>query len=595
MSCPKVSTILRLSVSVAALAWSADAAIAEDQTKTPKADDTPLSMEEIVITANKREQSINDVAMSVNALQGDELREKGIHNVEDLAQAVPGLTFSRTQFDEPVYTIRGVGYVESSLAANPAVSVYVDEVPLPFPSMTRGAVLDVQRVEVLKGPQGTLFGQNSTGGAINYVAAKPTEDFEAGLDATYGRFNATQVNGFISGPLSDKVAARVAVGVSEGGAWQKSQTRPSDTLGNKDELVGRLLLEVKPSDDVRLLFNLNGWRDKSDTQAAQHKGIFAAVPGVPLDPLLIAQPVVGDNARLADWNAGVNFDRDTKFYQMALRAEWDIKDDVTATSITAYQRLDRDALSDSDGTPGESLHIGTGGYVKSFVQELRLSGTTDRFTWMLGGNYQKDNVYDLQTIYLDTGTSGSIDLGPLGYYHFPNFDNITSNDVETWGVFGATEITLNDKLSLELSARYTSSKTKFEGCTADPGSGELASLFATLQLVGVFTAGANPTTAATPGECVTLVDANFNVGSTTAALDENNVSWRANLNWHPSEDVLVYANASQGYKAGNFPNLSASAASQFVPVTQERLLAFEAGFKASFPEEGMQLNGAAFY
>lgn len=552
-------------------------------------------IEEVVVTANKREQSVNDVGMSINVLSGDELKAKGVRNVEDLAFAVPGLTFTRTQFDEPVYTLRGIGYVESSLAANPAVSVYVDEVPLPFPSMTRGAVLDVERVEVLKGPQGTLFGQNSTGGAVNYIAAKPTDEFEGGVDLTYGRFGSVQANGFVSGPIvADKVAARLAVGTTQGGAWQKSQTRPSDELGDKDELIGRLLVEVNPSDDVRLTLNLNGWRDKSETQAPQHKAVFAAVPSIPLDPLLIVQPIVGKNARLADWNDGIAFDRDTEFYQAALRAEWDIQDNLTLTSITSYQKLNRDALGDADGTPGESLHIGTGGDIESFVQELRVSGQTEKVNWMVGANYQKDDVYDLQTIYLDTGTSGSVDLGPLGFYHFPFFDNITNNDVETWAIFGNGEITLTDTLSLDIGARYTDSSNKFEGCTADPGTGELASLFSVLQLVGTFY-GANPTTSATPGECITLVDADYNVGSTTDELNENNLSWRVNLNWFASDNILVYGNASKGFKAGNFPNLSASTSAQFIPVTQEKLMAYEIGFKASVPDQDMQINGAAFY
>lgn len=565
-----------------------DAAAAQD-------DQSGFAIEEIVVTANKREQSINDVGMSINALGADELRNKGIQDVEGLALAVPGLTFTRTQFDEPVYTLRGIGYVESSLAANPAVSVYVDEVPLPFPSMTRGAVLDVQRVEVLKGPQGTLFGQNSTGGAVNYVAAKPGEEFEAGMEATYGRFGSIHFDGFLGGPLSDKIGARLSMATNQGGAWQMSQTRPSDELGDKNELAGRLLVEFSPSDSLHLTLNVNGWQDKSETQAPQHKGVFPAVPTIPLDPLLIAQPIVGEDARLADWNDGIDFDRDTTFYQTALRADWDLRDNLTLTSITSYQELNRDAIGDADATPGESLHLQTGGDIESFVQEVRLAQTSGSVRWMAGFNYQNDDIYDLQTVYIDTGTSSTVDLGLLGAYHFPYFDNITNNDVETWAVFGHGEVDLSERLILEVGLRYTDSTNNFSGCSADPGSGELAQLFSTLQLVGVFLFGANPTTAATPGECVTLVDANFNVGSTSDVLAEDNLSWRVNLNWFASDDVLLYANASTGFKAGNFPNLSASEGGQFLPVTQEKLLAFEAGAKLSVPQRNMQINGAAFY
>jgi len=588
MFCRKVSNTMKLSASVLAMAIgvpSINGAVAQD-------DD--FTFEEIVVTANKREQSINDVGMSVNALGSRELKQKGIRNVEDLTAAVPGLTFTRTQFDEPVYTIRGIGYVESSLAASPAVSVYVDEIPLPFPSMTRGAILDVERVEVLKGPQGTLFGQNATGGAINYVAAKPGDETEIGLDATYSRFGSYELNGFVSGPISEKVGARLSLGTVQGGSWQKSDTR-NDELGDKNEFIGRLIVEIEPSDTFRLLLNINGWQDKSETQAAQHKAIFGAVPGVPLDPLLLVQPIVGEEARTADWNDNTDFVRDTSFYQGSLRAEWDMTDSMTVTSITSYQKLERDALGDADATPGEALHLRTGGDIESFVQELRLSGASDTLNWMVGLNYQKDDINDIQTVFLDTGTSSTINFGPpLGSFHYPFFDNITSNDIETWGVFGAVEVSLTDTFSIEASARYTESENRFEGCTADPGDGNLANLFSVLQLIGTFS-GATPTTAATAGECITLVDANFNVGSDTDVLDENNFSWRLNMNWTPSDDVLVYANASKGFKAGNFPNLSASDSKQFVPVTQESLLAYEVGTKVSFPDQNMQLNGSAFY
>ena len=153
---------------------------------------------------------------------------------------------------------------------------------------------------------------------------------------------------------------------------------------------------------------------------------------------------------------------------------------------------------------------------------------------------------------------------------------------------------LTDRLALELGARYTEARNEFAGCSADDGTGELATAFTALQALGTFL-GANPTIAPVTGGCVTIVDANLNVGETRDTLEEGNVPWRANLNWHATHDVLLYANVSRGFKAGNFPTLSASNASQFTPVTQEELTAYETGFKATFPAGRMQLNGAAFY
>ena len=158
-------------------------------------------LEEVVVTAQKRQESINSVPMTINAVSGEQLLAQGIHSVGDLAKIAPGFHYTPSPYSTPIYSIRGIGFNESSLGAKPNVSVYVDEVPLAFPIVTAGVALDLERVEILKGPQGTLFGQNSTGGAINYIAAKPTNQLEAGVNAEYGRFNEANLEGFVSGAV----------------------------------------------------------------------------------------------------------------------------------------------------------------------------------------------------------------------------------------------------------------------------------------------------------------------------------------------------------------------------------------------------------
>ena len=563
-------------------------AVAQDR------DDPGATLEEIVVTAQKREQSINDVGMSIAAVSGDTLLARDIENAADLVKVVPGFSYTPTQFDMPVYTLRGVGYYESSLAANPAVSVYVDEVPLPYPAMVRGALLDLQRVEVLMGPQGTLFGQNATGGAINYIANKPTATFEAGASADYGRFNTLGLDGYVSGPLTDKLSARLALSSVQGDGWQKGMDR-GDEIGSTDEVVGRLLVDFNPTDTLALHLNANGWRDRSDSQSPQHRGISAAVPGVPLDPAFVAAPLAPDDARATNFDAGFDYGRDTTFYQTALRADWDATETVTLTSLSAWQHTDRDQFAETDGTSVQDLALGTTGEISSFSQELRLAGAGGRLRhWVVGANYQDDEIIDHQDVLLGVGTSSFVALGPFGTFHFDGVDNVSRNDVRTWAVFASIELALTERLALELGARYTEARNEFVGCSADDGTGELATAFTALQALGVFL-GANPTIAPVAGGCVTIVDPNLNVGETRDTLEQGNVPWRANLNWHATDDVLLYANISRGFKAGNFPTLSASDASQFTPVTQEELTAYETGFKATFPDGRMQFNGAAFY
>jgi iron complex outermembrane recepter protein len=578
---------VKSSVSLLALmSGFAAPSFAQAQTAPEPRETRTTTRDTIVVTAQKREQSIDDVGMSVNALSGDELRDRGVSDPRDLIKLIPGFTYTSSQFDQPTYTIRGVGYYESSLSAGPTVSVYVDQAPLPYPSMTRGAILDLERVEVLKGPQGTLFGQNSTGGAINYVAAKPTEDFAAGGSLSYGRFDSFEGEAYISGPLAENLRARLAVKTEQSGDWQRSASR-DDTLGSRNFTTARLLVDFEPADTIRFQLNVNGWLDRSDTQAPQVTVIDPVNVALPLDPRVAGSVIANPDARIADWDPGLDFSRDNKFFQASLRGDVDLGENVTLTSISAYQTLDQFAFQDADGTPARNLHIIPRGEIKSFSQELRLAGasTGARLNWLVGGNYQNDKVEDNQQIFLGESTGAFV-----GPFFFDNFFNIANNDIEAWAVFANVEYQLSDNLSVQGGIRYTETSVVYDSCTVDSGAGDLATIFGFIQSLVAFP---GPPPAA--GECITL-QADFSAGLLTDTLNENNVSWRLGVNWKPfGDETLLYANASQGYKAGSFPTLSASNSGQLSPVTQEKLLAYEAGFKAPLANAQAQLNGAVFY
>ncbi|MGE4323847.1 MAG: TonB-dependent receptor, partial [Sphingobium sp.] len=232
---------------------------------------------EIIVTAQKRQQSLSDVPMSITAVSGDNLVQRGVTDVQGLAKLTPGLSVAESGNSVPVYSLRGIGFFDTSVGARPTVSVYVDEVGMPFSIMTQGASFDLERVEVLKGPQGTLFGQNATGGAINYIAAKPKDTLEAGLNGSFGRFNDLDVTAFVTGPITDTLKARVAVRGNISDGWQRSYTRDA-TLGDKKFLQGRVILDWEPTDTVRFSFNANGFLDKSDTQAPQLLQVLPQAP-----------------------------------------------------------------------------------------------------------------------------------------------------------------------------------------------------------------------------------------------------------------------------------------------------------------------------
>ena len=182
-----------------------------------------LTVEEVIVTAQKREQSANDVNVAISAFSGEDLAEIGVVDTRDLGNLTPGFSYSDSGRNAPIYSLRGIGFNEQSQTASSTVGVYMDEVALPFPVLTKGANLDLQRVEILKGPQGTLYGRNTTGGAINYIANTPTETFAAGIKGSYGRFDTTDLEGYVSGPISETAGIRFAFrNIHAGEGWQKT-------------------------------------------------------------------------------------------------------------------------------------------------------------------------------------------------------------------------------------------------------------------------------------------------------------------------------------------------------------------------------------
>ncbi len=358
-------------------------------------DPIPSPPGDIVVTAQKRSQSINSVGMSVAAFKGDDLSKRGITRTADLDKVVPGFTFAESPTLTPVYSLRGIGFYDSSLASSPAVSVYVDQVPVPFPIMTEGAALDLERVEVLKGPQGTLFGQNSTGGAINYIAAKPTTHFEAGGDLSYERFGRLDASGFVSGPITDTLTARLALGVIQGGAWQESTTR-NDELGSDRQTTGRLLLDWKPTDRLKVEVNLNGFVDRSDSQAPQLIGLDLTNPSI-ASPALLTAPIVGSNDRKADWTPTAPNRMNEKYGQASARIDYKLTNTLTVTSLSSFSYINLRNYLDGDGTAVASIDTLNFGKISALNQELRLAGTTPKLDWIFAPNFKRDKANKTET------------------------------------------------------------------------------------------------------------------------------------------------------------------------------------------------------
>lgn len=584
-----------------------------------------LQIEEVVVTAQKKEQSINDVGMAITAFSGDVMNELGVKDTTDMAALTPGLTFTETSFGPPVYTMRGIGYRDTSYNAASTVGVYVDEAGIPYPIMTLGAVMDLERVEVLKGPQGTLYGRNNTGGAINYIASKPTEELEAGIITSYGRYDTFDVEGYVSGPLSDTIGARLAIKTTQSGeGWQKNEIN-NEKLGEEDKTALRLSFAANLSDNLDALLQIGWWNNKSDSQAPQTTGPDFHGSGFwanTLEPWRQAfAPSGNEENDIASWTPQQNLENDMEGSSVTFRFNYAINDTLSLTSVSnvsdfeddggrrdvggfavpysevaAYMEME-DFFNINGGQPislGDESEwswvpaflITNDATIDSFSQEFRLAGEHDSMNWILGVYYADDEVESLVDQYVPI--SSNTNAGPGR--SFAGGTQFGVSETESLGVFVHTEWSLSEALRLTVGLRYSDDTNDYKGCVLDSLNGATATFFTRFIGAGDLE----------PGTCQTqFFDNSGNptgeVGLVSDSLEEDSVSGRVNLDWFVNSDLMAYFSYSRGFKAGSFPNLVATSSVQYTPVTQEQVDAVEVGFKATLFDGAMQFNGSVFY
>lgn len=617
-------------VPAAAQAQATDAASQETSGSEPS-----NTVNDIIVTANKREQKLSDVGVTITALSGETLQAQGVTDIASLAPLTPGLTYAPTPSSTPVYTIRGVGFFEPSLAAYPDVSLYLDQVPLPFPVLATHVAFDLERVEVLKGPQGTLFGNNATGGAVNMIHAKPSQTFQAGADLSYGRFNTIELNGFVSGPISDTLTARFAIRAVRGDDWQKSYTRTNqpvppeylavgvpdnpgrrqDTLGSKNNTAARLTLDWKPSDRLTTSFVLTGWRDRDDPTAPQK---VATQPGnlpgstgpggtVPANLPIFLYPVAPNNARAADWTPSIRPFSNSKYWQTSLRADYELNDDLTATSISSYASLRFLNANEYDGTALIATDLARDyGRIKTFSQEIRLANApSNPLRWVLGGNLERSQVYEvIDYRYVDASTFYVLGL-PANRYD-------SDQKMRNYALFGNVEYDVAHWLKLKGGVRHTwANRSTVNAGYQAPGTSEPGPFgpdAPTNFFNTIYQAVFGPQVPLVAVGDSYVIDTRVNPDGTPVdpatylipgpfrdKLKERNTSWSVGVDIKPKQGLLAYLNVSKGYKAGSYPTLSGVIYDAYSPVTQEKLLSVEGGIKADLFDRAVSVSGAAFY
>lgn len=579
-------------------------------------------LEEVVVTAQKRAQGANDVGITLNAFSWEALAERGVSTSEDLALFTPGLTVNESAATGvPIYTIRGVGFQDYSTAASSTVGLYFDEVAMPYTVTSRGAVFDMERVEVLKGPQGTLYGRNTTGGQINYISRLPTRDFEAGLNVGYGSFQTFEGEAFVSGPLTEHVRGRLAVTAtnsSEG--WQRSTTRPGDKLGKKNVYAIRGLVDADLG-PVNALLKLQYIKDDSDNKAntpydgrivgltefaLPYRGLLRYLGGTTAPPWYST----GDN-RAADWTnsytdaAGKTFDlrphRNNELTSASLKLNWPVSDAVTLTSVTAFDAFSRKEANDWDGMAiNDSSNINTSS-IDVFSQEVRLAGQTASFNWVGGVYYSDDTVDEFYNYFMPDSLfgRGGVEFGAQPFASSPILQLHTKYKQKTTSAaaFGQIEYAVTDRMRVTAGLRYTDEKRTWTGCTFDAGDGSLSGFlnFAFGSTLGRGACGTIDDDPKSPNYIFSVANLNNAFHVYREQIQAKKWMHKLGVDYKITPDTLAYAMWSKGFKSGGFNGANSNTTQQLKGYKPEELTSIEIGLKSSLFDKRMQLNLSAFH
>jgi iron complex outermembrane receptor protein len=500
------------------------------------------TLEEIVVTAQKREQSFNDVGIAVSVFSADDISELRLFRAEDVAAQTPNLKINETLSNSiPNVVIRGVGLNDYAVNNNPAAGIYIDEVYLVSPAMLNFQMFDLERVEVLKGPQGTLYGRNTTAGTVNFISRKPSEDADGYVNLEMGNYSFFGGQAAFGGQLAPGLNGRIAAQTFQRGDGHQFNRLTDDEVGEIDRSSWRGMLNWEPADDLSLLLNLHGGKDHSDVWLTKLDNPFTAEDDNDRDPY--RSGASNDSAMELDALGG------------SLVIDWSISDMLSLTSVTGYEELDRLHIEDRDAS---SLIMLDGEFVNSveqLSQELRLTYVGEKLVLIGGGFFGNDEVttrdrFDAPDLLALLGLVGVTAIG-----------NEYRQETDSTALFLHSEYQLAPAWNLTAGVRYTSEEKTFDDAF-------------TYLIAGGMEVPVHPTV--------------------SNSYDVDDVSGKLGLNFTGFENTLVYASISKGFKSGGFQGQLTFNPDDLRPFVEETMYAYEIGAKMQLAENRLQFNTAFF-
>ncbi len=495
------------------------------------------ALEEITVTATKVGATLaQDTPIALTVLGAEELQRAALSDVRDIVSRTPSLTIGENSGLAQVY-IRGIGTNQVFAGGDPSSTVHIDGVYQARPQGTFNSFLDVERIEVLRGPQGTLYGRNSVGGTINVVSRKPSlTEVDGNVQLQYGDYDFQRVEAAVSGPLvPDVVAASLAGQISQRDGYRDNIATGRD-LDDEDSQAARAQLRWQAGSNVEA--TLRGDYFQNEVRIYDFD-TFLEPPTTPL-----TQSIFGDFSRVAtnypnfqeqeSWGTSLDVDA-------GLSEAWSLK------SLTAYRENFFDARVDSDGSEIDILHSLFVEDQSQFSQEFNVVRKTDRSSLLLGAFYMDEDIDMIET--------RGVEVVPAGIALRPRpLVNTTS-----WAVFAQGTWEVTDTWSLTVGGRYTDEEKDFD------------------QRLGLFLLGTD----------TQLAD----LGFPPETGNYSDFTPKLGLEFRPSDDVLLYASVTEGFKSGGF-SFTAPAPGGYKP---ENVLAYEIGVKSDLVEDRLRLNASAFY
>jgi iron complex outermembrane recepter protein len=533
-----------------------------------QASDTDAALEEVVVTAQRHSQDVQEIGVAITAMNGEQLQALRIQQPLSLSTISPSLsTMNATTDSTPLFLIRGIGLDDFNMNNSSGVGTYLDEVFASFPGFLTSAMYDLDRVEILEGPQGTLYGKNTAGGAINIISKRPTDQFEGYVDVDYSRWETTDVTAAISGPLTDSIKARLAATATKQGEGYQTDIDTGEKYGKLNRGGARALFDIRLSDSVNLLLNFHYVYDHSVPSSPSTPNVESLVPtNLPFPTAgLLDSPPGGALVRVG--GLPLYKDENGEGAVATLNVHFG---QLTLTSISAFDDFFADSLDNYDGYPAADNNWTKNFQQQQFSQELRLGSATGGFVnWLVGAEYAanwfhcRDSldwtfVYGLADFITDSGKAITA----------ANF--IQTQESE--GLYAHAETHLSQRWTLVTGVRYSHDEASFDGVTIDP--------------TGLLTYAANNFTGPIVPNAV------------LAALDQSrssqNVSYRIEPEYHLTDKILLYASLATAYKAGIFYGQPAQVSVDWGYVNPEHVRTTELGIKSRFFADSLQIDAAIF-